>query len=102
MKIPKNLKTAGRNFWKNVQKEYEFVKSHDFELLSQAAECVDRMQQCREIVERDGMFQLNRNGNTVESPALKIEKDQKRLFLSIIRELGLTLAPQNPQKGRLY
>ena len=102
MRIPKNLKTEGRKFWRAVIGEYEFTKTHDLELLAQAAECVDRMQDCREAIVTDGIFQRNRYGKTEEHPALKVEKDQKRLFLSIVRELGLTLDRESPQKGRLY
>jgi P27 family predicted phage terminase small subunit len=102
MRVPKNLKNEGRKFWRSVLKEYEFVKTHDLELLTQAAQCIDRMQECRDAIDNDGMFQQNRYGKTEEHPAIKVEKDQNRLFLSIVRELGLTLAPQNPQKGKLY
>ena len=102
MRVPKNLKTEGKKFWRSVLSEYQFDKTHDYELLQQASECVDRMTECREAIDRDGMFQCNRYGKTEEHPGLKVEKDQKRLFLSIVRELGLTLNREAPQKGRLY
>lgn len=102
MRVPKNLKSEGRKFWRSVLGEYQFEKSHDFELLQQAAQCIDRLTECQETIERDGMFQKNRYGQTVENPALKVEKDQNRLFLSIVRELGLTLNRENAQKERLY
>lgn len=101
-KAPKNLKTEGRKFWRAVLKEFEFEKTHDFELLAQAAECLDRISECREAINKDGLFLRNRYDKPVEHDAAKIERAQKKLFLSIIREIGLTLQREDPQKRRLY
>lgn len=101
-RAPKNLKESGRKFWNSVLSEYEFEKSHDYELLAQTCECLDRIDQCRKAVDRDGLFQNDRYGRPVEHDALKVERAQKKLFLSIIRELGLTLDRQEPQRRRLY
>ena len=101
-RAPKNLNKSGRHFWKSVLKEYEFEKTHDFELLAQACECLDRITKCQEAVDADGMFQKDRYGKPVEHDALKTERAQKKLFLSIVRELGLTLDRQESQKKRLY
>ena len=101
-RAPKNLDKIGRKFWKSVLREYEFEKSHDFELLAQACECLDRMFLCRDAILADGMFQKDRYGRSVEHDGLKVERAQKKLFLSVIRELGLTLDRQESQKRRLY
>jgi len=101
-RAPKNLNKTGRQFWKSVLNEYEFEKSHDFELLSQGCQCLDRMEQCRQAIISDGAFQKDRYGRAVEHDALKAERTQKKLFLSIVRELGLTLDRQETQKKRLY
>jgi P27 family predicted phage terminase small subunit len=100
---PKNLNKVGKKFWKSVLLEYEFEKSHDFELLAQAAECLDRIAQCQEAILSDGLFQNDRYGRKVEHDGCKIERAQKKLFLSIVRELGLTLdRAEAQQKKRLY
>ena len=101
-RAPKNLDKTGKKFWKAVLGEFEFEKTHDFELLSQACECLDRIFQCQEAVKADGLFQKDRYGKPVEHDALKVERAQKKLFLSIIRELGLTLDRPESQKRRLY
>jgi len=101
-RAPKNLNETGRRFWRSVLKEYEFDKTHDFELLAQASECLDRMTECREAVKNDGLFSKDRYGRPVEHDGLKVERAEKKLFLSIIRELGLTLDREETQKARLY
>lgn len=101
-RAPKNLGKTGRKFWKSVLMEFEFEKSHDYELLAQACECIDRMEQCREAIDHDGLFQRDRYGRPIEHDALKVERAQKKLFLSIVREIGLTLDRQESQKRRLY
>jgi len=102
-RAPKNLKDAGRRFWKDVLRDFILEKRHDFELLSQACECLDRMEECREKIIKDGLFQQDRYSRPVEHDAAKIERAQKRLFLSLIREMGLTLQrTESQQRRRLY
>lgn len=101
-RAPKNLGKAGRQFWKSVLREYEFDKSHDYELLAQSCQCLDRMQSCRDAITTDGMFQNDRYGRSVEHDGLKVERAEKKLFLSIIRELGLTLDRKPSQKKKRY
>ena len=101
-RIPKHLQNEGRKFWKSVLSEYELDKTHDFELLGLACQCLDRMQNCRDAIDQDGLFQKDRYGRSVEHDGLKVERAQKKLFLSIIREMGLSLDREQPQRGRLY
>ena len=101
-RVPKNLNETGRRFWRAVLKEYEFEKAHDYELLAQMCECLDRIEQCREAMINDGLFQKDRYGRPIEHDACKVERAQKKLFLSIVRELGLTLDREQTQKKRLY
>lgn len=101
-RAPKNLNETGRKFWRSVLAEYEFAKTHDYELLSQACECLDRIEQCRDAILTEGLFQKDRYGRPQEHDALKVERAQKKLFLSVIRELGLTLDRPETQKKRLY
>jgi len=101
-RAPKNLNETGRRFWKSVLREYDFEKTHDYELLNQACGCLDIIEQCREAVINDGLFQKDRYQRPIEHDGLKVERAQKKLFLSIVRELGLTLDREGSQKRRLY
>ena len=101
-KAPTSLGKQGRTFWSSVLKEYEFEKSHDYELLAQACQCIDRLESCRVAILSDGLFQKDRYGRSVEHDGAKNERSQKKLFLSICRELGLTLVRQETQKRKLY
>lgn len=101
MQAPKGLKAAGKKFWKSVLSENIVEKSHDFAILEQACQCLDNAEECREKIEKDGMFRRNQAGNLVENAAIKVEKDEKRLFLLLCREMGLTVKKENRRK-RLY
>ena len=101
MQVPKTLKAAGKKFWKSVLAENIVEKAHDLAILEQAAVCLDNAEECREQIEKDGMFRRNKAGNLVENVAIKAETGQKRLFLLLCREMGLTLRRETRRK-RLY
>lgn len=88
---PKELKTAGKNFWKKVLSEYELSDSHDLERLSMACKCLDDLVEIEARVETDGRFVVNRYGTPVEHPGCKMIRDNRMLFIKIIRETGLDL-----------
>lgn len=77
--------------------EFLIEKQHDLERLSMAAKCLDDVQAAEDQIEIDGRFTKNRYGNVIESPAAKVIRDTRLLFVKIIRELGLDLtnAPES-------
>jgi len=56
-----------------------------------ACKCLDDLSEAEQRVRLDGMFQVNRYGNTTEHVGLKVIRDTRLLFVKIIRELGLDL-----------
>ena len=100
-KPPKELKASGRRFWRKVNADFDLVEFHHYELLKQCCFCLDRIEMARNEVEKDGKaFILDRFGQLREHPALKVEKDNRILFVRVARELGLDLVtPENRPPG---
>jgi hypothetical protein len=98
MKYPKNLKKAGRKFFRKVQLEYVFEEEHDIERLIQAASCLDEISNAEQVLENEGRFFKTKSGIIREHPALKAIRDFRTLFVRIVRELGLDLETTQPPK----
>lgn len=106
MKKPKSsikLGKVGAKFRRDVLKEYTFTDAHDFRRLDLASHCLDRIEQCREVIEIEGVFILDRFEQKKEHPAVKCERDQKVVFCRIIRELNLDIeSPKDSRPPTLY
>ena len=88
---PGDLKAAGKTFWRKIHGEFVLDGQHDLERLGMACRCLDDLTEAEDRVRADGMFQVNRYGNTIEHPGMKVIRDMRLLFVRIIRELGLDL-----------
>lgn len=89
----KRLKTRGLAFWKIVTDEFTLTDG-DCELLLVACELLDRAQQCRELLEKDGLTIVDRFNQTKSHPALEGERQSLLAFIKVRRELGLDVAPE--------
>ena len=100
---PKELKAAGKKYWLQSQSEIPMTEAHDLERLLMACKCLDDLAEIEARVEKDGMFTVNRYGQTVEHPGIKMVRDTRLLFVKIIRELGLDLVqPDDSRPPRQY
>jgi hypothetical protein len=103
IKTPDGLKSKGAAFWKKVLSEYELSEAHDLSRLEMAAKCLDDLAEAEKRVEADGMFTTNRYGATVEHVGCKTIRDNRLLFVKIIRELALDIiAPGDSRPPRQY
>ena len=73
-------------------REYQ-LEPHHMRLLQAAAECWDRLQQARELLQRDGLVVEGREGGMRPHPAAAIETDSRTAFARLIRELDLDVEP---------
>jgi len=91
IKVPKHLNKEGKKLYKAVLEEFE-LQSHEQAILTQACECLDRIYQAREVIQKnDSAFYNDRFGKPKVHPALETEKKFKTLFYRLLRELGLSL-----------
>jgi len=100
-KIPKSsikLDKVGAKFRREVLKEYTFTDTHDIRRLDLASHCLDRIEECRAVIETEGVFIKDRFEQKKEHPAVKCERDQKVVFCRILRELNLDI--ETPKENR--
>src|SRR5450759_2200735 len=91
---PAHLGPAGRRLWRRVHAEYRIDEGHAVELLRMACEAVDRCEQAREMVEREGLTVEGRFGGQMVHPAVTIERDSAIRASRLLRELGLLDVPE--------
>jgi phage terminase small subunit len=92
LKAPSHLSRTARKWWKHVAETYE-LEQHHLHLLSQAAGCLDRAEEARLAIVKDGAYFLNRHGERKPHPALQVERDSRALFARLLRELDLDIEP---------
>src|SRR5689334_3419004 len=97
LKPPKHLKAATRCWMEQVLAEYEFdACDGSFQKLVLAAEALERANQAREIIDREGLTILDFRGKPAPHPAAKIQHDFSALFSRLMRELNLSeTSPEN-------
>lgn len=106
MKIPEStikLKKAGLKFRRDILKNFQFDEVHDFERLNLACHCLDRVHECQAILATEGLFIKDRFEISKPHPGIEIEKNQKVLFIRILRELNLDISkPKDLRTPSLY
>lgn len=96
---PRHLSTSTKRWWKVIVSQYELDGSA-LKLLTMAAECWDRSEQCRVIIEREGPIFTDALGNPRKHPGINIELDAKINFARLVKQLGLpTEEPATPVPG---
>lgn len=88
MKPPPQLKKQGRAFWKRIVDQYDLGPDHEQALL-RTCETIDRLEECRTIIERDGgVIISNRYGDPKINPAADLEhrlRAQLRGYLDALK-----------------
>ena len=106
MKLPQppaHLQASGRKFWRLAHSEREFADSHDITRLDMACGCLDEIAADEARVKVEGAFVSDRFQQVKEHPARRAIRENKALFLKIVRELGLDLvAPSEDRPRRQY
>ena len=85
------------------------LEPHHERLLLHACECLDRIEQARRQITKKGLVIAGKQGHRA-NPALAVEKEQKKLFAQLCRELRLdhdsggghgdgVRRPRQPEKG---
>ena len=96
MKPPAGIGDAAAAWWRSVQDEYGISDSAGMALLEQAALALDRAEQGRALLARDGLVQPDRFGQPKPHPACVIVRDAEASFRSALRDLRLDVEPSRP------
>ena len=79
---------SGRALFDAMAREYEGWAASDVELLVRAAQLVDRLDEARAIIERDGLVVAGAKGGQVRHPCLIVESRGLAELRAILRQLG--------------
>lgn len=85
---PRTLGQHGLALWKAVQAEYAVEDAGGVELLAQACAALDRAEDCREQIDRDGSVTRTKAGLR-DHPLLKHELANRAFVTRAIGRLGL-------------
>lgn len=96
-RAPKHLRPSTKAWWSSVLRDFH-LEDHHVLLLTSACEALDRSEQARETILRDGPYFTDRHGAIKPHPALQSERDSKTLFSRLLRELDLDVEPPGEQK----
>lgn len=88
LRPPRHLSRTAKAWWATVNAEFELLPHHAH-ILSLAAQALDRCEQARQILKRDGLIISTADGSMKAHPAVAIERDARTAFVRICRELRL-------------
>lgn len=87
-KAPGHLSAKCKKLWSEVLCEV-ILEPHNLELLRLALESLDRCDEARLILKRDGLCVIDRYGTQKAHPMLSVEKDAKATFSKLVSQLNL-------------
>ena len=90
-RAPSHLESEGKKFWRQVLKDFDLRDAHHLKILESACQCLDRIEQAKDDLKKDGLYFIDRFGQPKERPSNKTERDNKVLFARLLRELSLDL-----------
>ncbi len=90
-KPPSYLRKATQKWWSEVVETFE-LDIHHLKLLTKACEAHDLGEAAREAIAVHGLTFESRFGPKAR-PEINIERDCRRSFSSLIREIGLDVSP---------
>jgi hypothetical protein len=90
---PRKLGAHGGALWKAVLAEYQIEDSAGLAMLAQACIALDRAEQCRAAIEKDGVVIRARSGPPKDHPALKHELGFRSFTVRTLQKLGLDVEP---------
>ena len=86
---PRGLSSEAGGLWRSILSDYAIDDSAGLAILLQLCETLDRVRQCQQQIERDGLTVPGYNDQTRPHPLLKTETEYRRQLLSCYRALKL-------------
>lgn len=98
-KAPSTLSAPARDLWRSLVAEYGIADAAGLSLLQAAMQSWDRAAQARELIARDGPLVQSGSGPRAH-PAIAMERDALRAFLTAMRQLNFDVEPLRDGPGR--
>lgn len=87
-RAPKDLTPTTAKWWRSVVTQFDFRSAGELATLTEAARSLDRINECREVINRDGLFIEGARG-LVSHPATRLELQHRAIMLQACRTLGI-------------
>lgn len=87
--IPAHLSVKMKKLYEKIIADYDLLEDHHKALLLSACELLDRAEQARLQIEKDGLTTSDRYNTVKIHPCCKLEIDAKNSARLLLRELGL-------------
>jgi hypothetical protein len=88
--VPRNdLSDAGRSLWERITSDYDIQDSGGLEMLGQACVALDRAEECRALVDAEGLLITGKGGLLRENPCANIELANRSFVVRTLARLGL-------------
>jgi P27 family predicted phage terminase small subunit len=87
-RAPQHLSKAQRELWREIVERYE-LELHHLRLLKLLCEALDRAEEARQALVRDGSYVRDRFDQLKPHPALTVERDSRASAAKLARELAL-------------
>ncbi len=97
---PRHLGPKARAFWREITSAWN-LEEHHRRLLELTCGALQRADEAREAVERDGAYQLSKRDGTFRvHPGVAVEREASRTAMRGLRELGFDMADVAAEKVR--
>ena len=93
---PRQLGKHGMQLWRAVTAEYAIEDAGGVEMLCEAAQALDRAEECAAAIARDGVSLRLKAGLTKDNPLLKHELAARAFVVRTLARLGLDVEPVRP------
>ena len=97
---PAHLSKPARDWWHRIVQEYDIDDDAGKLLLETALECYDRVRQCQDRIEKDGVIVRGSTKQPRSHPLLTVERDSRSQMLAALKALNLDLEPLRDKPGR--
>ena len=89
---PTHLTGIAREWWMTTIREWD-LDANGMRLLQLAADALQRGEEARQVIAKQGATYVDRFGAPRRHPATVIERDAAATFARLVRQLGLKDAP---------
>jgi P27 family predicted phage terminase small subunit len=96
---PSQLSAEAKAWWRKIIAEWDLDVA-GLLILGSAMECLDRMREAQEIIQKEGITVTDRFGQEKQHPATLVERDSKAGLLRHLTALHLDIEPLNSRPGR--
>lgn len=97
---PAHLSREAKSWFRAIAEEMRFDNAAEWQLLADAAGCLERIDQSRVEIQKHGLLVPTGQGSWKPNPAVNIERDNRILFARLCRELRL-VEPSEDESNRI-